>query len=70
MGTQKFPDKVFAKELFLKSFLVCNFLKNMILIFLDRSKRRAHSAMLSSIFMEFKKRQNKMLIHMKSLYGL
>ena len=43
-------------------------MKNMILISLDRSKCTAHSNMLSSIPMEFKKMQNKFLIHMNTLY--
>ena len=38
------------------------FLKNMILIFLDRSKCRAYSDMLSRIPMEFKKMQNKIFM--------
>ena len=46
------------------------FLKNIILIFLDISKFRAHSDMLSSIPMEFKKMQNKILVHMKTLHWI
>ena len=41
------------------------FLKNVILIFLDRSKCRAHSDMLSSIPLKFKMMQDKMFIHIR-----
>ena len=41
------------------------FLKNVILISLDRSKCTAHSDMLSSIPMKFKKMQNKNFIHIR-----
>ena len=61
----KFLEKVFAKALFSMQFL-----KNVILIFLDRSKCRAYSDLVLSIPMEFKKMQNKILRHMKILYEL
>ena len=50
-----------------KQFSSMQLLKN---IFLDRYKCKAHYDMKSRIPMEFKKMQNKILVHMKTLYGL
>ena len=67
--SNKFLEKEFAKSVFLKTFLVCNFWKVWFWFFLTNPSVEP-SNMLSSMPMEFKKMQNKILIHMKTLYGL
>ena len=59
--SNRFLEKSVCKSTFSQVLFIMQFLQNVILIFLDRSKCRANSDMLSSIPMKFNKMQNKFL---------
>lgn len=69
VGSFQFYSPKYLQNTFSHLLWSMQYWKGMISISINWSKCRAHSDMKSKIHIEFKNIQNKILVHMETLYG-